>query len=733
MPVGDVTSAFKILIEAHPDEAVAAFNAVGSAAESAKEKTLSWSDQITGLNQAFQLVTGVGGMVVDALKSIGGVALEAGKGLAELVLEGGEFGEQHKQFLNYAASMGKSTVAAEEFITQLQAITENTIDISKAMELSTKAMAAGFSGQQFDDFSVYVKRFTEATGQDFDAVAEKMLSAMTKGKEGALREIGIFVEKGASLSEITDKMRASLDKFGETGVNSADMVTSMANSWKEFTLRIGEALNDAPTLGKWLEDLAGKAFDFVKNFDYKPITEFFDTGLQYLEKFVDAFTSGWGSFSDIITQALTGGSTNAKEFFKYVNDLVFGAVETVGKAINDTIDLFKALNAGNWLGKIIDGFVQATLTGADAVAKTIIELFKLVADGAKSALGVIEGLVNNYPNLAEVLGIDAGTFANASRAIDDVKAGLDSIGAGLEAVFAGASGASEAVFQNINTGMESWRVDVDGIAAKHQEVNKAIDAINYTPLESKAVEAAKTVSTTLTEAFKVDLKAFGEDIGKIDFSKLKTSVNADQFKENLASIKREFADMADAAQEAFKKQQKAELAAYESSVVSQTNAKQLVKDFKDTQKAQLEQFVDAQEVQKRAFADRIAKETDGFKASADSAKLAYKDVGKALETSLDDAFKNAAQSGKAYLDAIAKDPFLSDSQRAMEAKRLYEEQADMQERLVKALEKAAQNRGDTRLTVDIDGTDGAIRELVAKVISECVIKARSEGILVAGV
>lgn len=628
--MSDITSAFEILINANPDNAVAAFGTLCDSMNQAKESTGSWQEDVTGLNQAFELVSNVGGMVVGAVGRIGEAFIAAGEGTVELIKAGGEFAEQQRQFDTYTRSLGEY---GREYASQVQGIAGNTIGIQESMTLATKALTAGLRGQDYDDFFSYIKRFSESTGADFEQLADKMVTSMAKGRLGVVKELGIIVNDGDTVSDVVARMSASLDKFGDTGFNMADTMKSLNVSWSDFLLNVGAALNDAPTLGRVMTDLAAEVMTFVDEFDYSKLTQFFDTGLAYVEAFAKSFGLSVDTIGSLLEQFATAESGSAKEFFKYINDLIFGAVESVGSALNSTIDLLQGINAGNWFGKIIDGFVQATMTGASAVVDIIQETMTLALDGAKSVFGMMEGLANNHPDLAKLMGIDPTQFAEASAAIDGVKNNLNTAAAGMQTVFEGASGVSEKIFQNINTGLDAMKVNTTDIAAKHEEINKAIDNINYSPIASNSATAA----TGVRNAFAEQMETVKEDVAK------------------------------------------------------------------------------------------------ATRATAAATKEAYVDVGKTLTQSITASFGNVQQSSKAYLDALKNDPFYSDSQKAEKARQLLEDQTDAQDRMITALEKMAATKGDTKINVDIDGTDGAIKELVAKVIEECVIKARSEGILVAGI
>jgi len=724
--MADVTSAFKILIEAHPDEAVAAFNAVDKAIDGTKEKTASWQENVTGANQALELMTHTGELVFSAIEKVGDAFIEAAKGAAELIMKGGEFGEQKGQLDSLAASYGTT---GDTIIDIIKKVGDNTVAMGDAMRMASKIAVTGLSTDDLETSLTYAKKWSEATGQSFEEVAEKITSAMVKGRTGVLKEMGIIVATGSDVNTVVAEMEKNLGRFADTGINTADRMKSLNNSWDEFLLKIGKALNDTPELGKALTELADMAQEFVKGFDYNQITEFFSVGIKAAEAFAESFKGTFDEVLATLVEIFTGGSTNAKDFFKYLNDVLFGVAETVGAVVNAIITLVAEVI--DPIGKAVDGIVQLVTTAAGNSAEIVSKVLDSVLASMQSVFGTLDELVAGSPNLAKLLGVDSSEFGGLSATIQSARDALAGLGKGFQDTLEGASGASESLFANIKTGMNDWKLDTTALASKHLEVNAAIDAITYDPVVKKATDAAPKIAEAFkTEFSKIDL---GFDWSKLDFSVLKKGLSTSEFTQDIKNLTRGYQEMAETAAEAFKKKQAAELEAYQASVANDADQKRLVKEFKADQAAQLEQYKDMQTQSKQAFGDRITKEKEGFKDSAASAKSAYVDIGKDLEKSLDDAFKNVSQTSKSYLDLVAKDPFMSDWMKAREAKEVLDEQTEAQNRLLAAMEKMAANGGDTKLNVTIDGADNAIRDLVQKVIEELIIKARSEGVMVAGV
>lgn len=488
----DVAGAFKVLIEAQPDQAVDAFQKILDASNKAKDGTTDWSSVVTGLNQGWELASKVIGGAADAIVTIGEKAFEAAKSVGEFVAAGGEYSEQKTQLDNLANSYGTS---GDAIVQMIQKITEGTTSIGDTMRVAAKAVASGMSGPDMETALTYAKRWSEATGQEFDAVAESITNAMAKGKFAALKEMGLIVEKGASVSDIVNQMRDTLGKFGDSGQNISDSFTSLNNTWEEFLLKIGKGLNDIPSLGKFFGELSEAALDFVQHFDGKVFTEWGEVGLQTLKAVFDAFTSNWPSIYEVVKTAFGNSHTSAKEFFKGVTDLLFQLYESFGKAWNGIIDIFQGLNIGNWATTTLSAILTLFGQIAEAGSQLIGMLVKQVTDGVNSALGVLEALAINNPKTAEWLGIDPKQLEEARAALTSLADGAQETGNKVADFFKSAQEGVAGAFDNANQKAEGWKVNLDDIAKKHGEVSAAIDKIDYKPV----AETAKTTFNNMRD------------------------------------------------------------------------------------------------------------------------------------------------------------------------------------------------------------------------------------------
>jgi hypothetical protein len=272
--------------------------------------TKSLSASIVTLNQAWQLTTGVMSAVADGAKLVIDGFVKIGTETKQLLTDGGNFNEQFGQFARLAQNKG---LQPDKLILDIQNITSNTTDLSKTISVASKAISAGFSERQMNLAFTYAKKFSESTGESFDAVANKIVQAMATGRKTTLQTLGIIVEKGGDAQEAFKALEKALGNFGNAGFNAADKFISVNNSLDEFYKKTAQAANAAPTLQNMLDNMATSVFNFVKNFDYSK----FETFFEFAAIHVQAITGG----IDGLVEKAVYGVAKLKTFIEYANYL----------------------------------------------------------------------------------------------------------------------------------------------------------------------------------------------------------------------------------------------------------------------------------------------------------------------------------------------------------------------------------------------------------------------------
>jgi hypothetical protein len=434
----NVAGAFKVLIEAQPDKAMAAFDQVLKSTKGATAATVTWADTVTALNSAYQLTTGVVGGLVSVAKTAGTALVSAGSGLVDLLTIGGNFAEQTTQFNNMADAYGEG---AEKIIGVIQDITDNTLTWQQQTGLATKALATGINNEGLEITFGYIKKFTEASGQAFDEVSEKFLNAFSTGKVKSLAGFGIDIEKGDTFSDVISKMEEGMSRFGNAGFNAGDKFLSISNSITLFIAKIGEALNASPALQAILTKLADGAVRFTNNFTpdkQKEVTSFFDVYAESAKQAGIKIAAYFGISQASIDSLFTEGAKRAKttltgivQGLEYVG-ITFGKISNVALKITDLI-------ASGWLNlrviaySIITGITVAIegairfVSGAigkqlERVAAVASFFSPSILEKAGINVGIVDGIksaADAFNQLSEAKGVASEIMARATLIAED--------------------------------------------------------------------------------------------------------------------------------------------------------------------------------------------------------------------------------------------------------------------------------------------------------------------------
>lgn len=248
-----------------------------------------YSGVITGLNQGFELAA----KAVDALKWTADAAFSAIASGAELISKGGAFREQESQFKNLAQAYSQN---ADEIVDAIKRISNNSVNLSDAVKIGTKAIVTGLSGPEIESTLKFVKKFTEATGEDFNAMSEQVFKSLSSGKFAVLKQFGLMAERGAQASDIVSQMAEKISLFGDAAFNAGDNFGALSIAQDDFLTKIGAAINDVPALEEALTSLTRSALDFVYSFDTRQITNFVEYSARLIQALYNSFVT---SFSDI--------------------------------------------------------------------------------------------------------------------------------------------------------------------------------------------------------------------------------------------------------------------------------------------------------------------------------------------------------------------------------------------------------------------------------------------------
>lgn len=334
-----------------------------------------YSSTLLGLDSALNIV----GKGLTAMKSIADVAFAglstaanlakgALTGLVDLAVLGGNFREMQNQFSNLAKSWGVDGEAVKRI---LEDVTDNVIGMSDTIALSSKGIAAGFGVEELETIFTFIKRRTEATGEDFEAMADRMITALQKGRFTTLADMGLIIDKGESVSTMLVKIAEATKQYGDTGFNVADKIGALSEQWERFKIAIGDAINASPELARFFIKLKDDVVDFIRTFDTTSVTKFVDKLFIEINKLYDAF-----SWSDI--------KTGFKDLTDYLASIDFSQYINTQKIV----DKFKATMG------LITAEMPGWITDLEIIFKTFTWTFFDIFDVLLEALTKIGDAVS---------------------------------------------------------------------------------------------------------------------------------------------------------------------------------------------------------------------------------------------------------------------------------------------------------------------------------------------------
>ena len=312
-----------------------------------------YSSTLLGLDSALNIV----GKGLTAMKSIADVAFAglstaadlakgALTGLVDLAVLGGNFREMQNQFTNVAESWGVDGEAVKRI---LEDVTDNVISMNDTIALSSKGIAAGFGIEELETIFTFVKRRTEATGEDFEAMADRMITALQKGRFTTLADMGLIIDKGETVSTMLGKITEATKQYGETGYNTGDKISALSEQWERFKIVIGDAINASPELAKFFTELKDDVVDFIRTFDATSVTKFVDKLFVEINKLYDEF-----SWNDL--------KTGFEDFTDYLSNIDFAQYINT----QSIVDKFKATIA------LITAEIPGWATDLEVISKTFI-------------------------------------------------------------------------------------------------------------------------------------------------------------------------------------------------------------------------------------------------------------------------------------------------------------------------------------------------------------------------
>ena len=183
-------------------------------------------------------------------------------------------------------------------------------------------------------------------------MADRMITALQKGRFSTLADMGLIIEKGETVSTMLGKITEATKQYGDTGFNVADKIGALSEQWERFKIALGDAINASPEFEKFFTELKDDVVDFIRTFDATSVTKFVDNLFVEINKLYDGF-----SWDDI--------KTGFKDFTDYLANIDFAQYINT----QSIVDKFRATTA------LISAEMPSWLTDLEVTVKTIVWTF----------------------------------------------------------------------------------------------------------------------------------------------------------------------------------------------------------------------------------------------------------------------------------------------------------------------------------------------------------------------
>jgi hypothetical protein len=606
-----------------------------------------YSSTLSSLNMGLELVEKAFG----ALSAAASYAW-AGVGKAiELANIGGAFEEQRNQYEALANSYG---VNGQKIIDIVKETSQNTLSEFDSIAIATRGLAANLTGGELETALTYIKKWTEATGQSFDQVAESVFTSLSSGRFSVLRQMGLIIEKGASTADVLQAMSDNLTRFGDAGFNAGDKLGAMNASYDDLVRKIGQAINNSEAFQRVLGGLSDAFVEFVKGFDSEsiriPVDQLINGAVSVFNAIIELAPS--------VTEAVRGVFENprqaAKDLGVFAIKTFYGIYETAAEVVNSVIGILETLNPGGWLTQIqgqVMRIVGSIITG---VLDLVDWMFEGMVDKVTALLNTIGEFFRNSPTLSDWLGIDPEAF-NFDATAQEIKSNFQTISGAFRLGFEDITNKAANFYENFDTTIKGMKFDIGSIQDKAKEALRGIEDTELKAVadQLRRTEAAKRNETNnmIAEAHKQAeaLKSVEEQRKEV----LKREL--EQLKENKAAFKEQM----DAEKEALRKREKDDKekldaekevirAKLESVKETAQRDKEILKERQDAFKEQIAGEKEILKSRQESFKEQIEAEKEAVKERRERIKE-YFDLEKEAIREKRDAFKEQIEAEKASI------------------------------------------------------------------------------------
>lgn len=448
-----------------------------------------YSSTLTGLNQGLELVTKGLGLVKDAA----GLAFGAIAKGVEFARVGGAFDEQRNQFENLAKSY---KLNGQEILDVVKTTSANTVSEFDSISVATRALAAGFKGPELNDALTYVKRWSESTGESFTAVAERVFTSISSGRYSMLRQMGLVIENGAKLDGVTKAMSEGLERFGDTGFNTADKLDALTASQDDFYRKLGQGINQSEEFQDIMGSVSDTIVDLVKSFNPQPISVFLDLMITGSRAVADIFLSAFPQIRTTVDAVMSDTTGAVKDFSTDAIDAVFAVVRGFADATNTILDILDGMGLITFVEFTVSATLQAVEFTSNLITRVVAGLIGSTIAGLGEIVGAVRAFAQSSPLIAESVGLDAVSLAEMEVGFKRAARGVENLGESFAQGFSAASEAGQRLTADIAQAAKTQRFDLTSIDNFEQQAKAKLEKINF----SKSIAGIVVPSITIDES-----------------------------------------------------------------------------------------------------------------------------------------------------------------------------------------------------------------------------------------
>ncbi|MBF0546228.1 MAG: tape measure protein [Candidatus Riflebacteria bacterium] len=692
-----------------------------------KKKSDEWFDSLFKLNTAWDLLSKTVGVAKSVFDSIVGV----GSSIAsDFIQTSSTFEQLNVRFESVFGGSGPAERAldwAKEFGARTPLTMEEVTN--QMIKLKT------FGFDPMDGIMQKLGDTAYALGTDFDGVVTALGQMKLKGKVSAEELMQLTERNIPAIQILQDKFHLTakqMENIGNAGIKVDDAIKTIVDTLgTKYAGAMQKASDTWAGSFSTIED--SLTLMKLKIMDSGP----YDFLVSKARDVRDALSTMMDSkvFADLAKQiggGITEGLIKVESLFKRVfskdvfNEVLDGAAifaAGIAGTFNDIIDKFKLLGVGTNFVSGLEAFLQFV----NLIRVAINNILEAVSLAIEVVVAKIQTAISNGAWWTKALDLKAEDMEGLNKLAGGIRSLKDLLG--------GDSGLSDSFkkikdfFPNINKSLDSWKIDLSSIWQTHAKIKDAID--NLGKGYSTMGEAVKDLfsgqnifgifdkfknSFNIRDVLNIPkdmVDQVGKNIGTFfDSLKNPVKIGTGNFEDVLKSTKT-------LSNETIAQMNKATESAMSNMGISTSNAVEKVENMdKLVMDATRESNHHLEEMAKLA-ADKFksVSETvgDAFKASEET-------IGKALV---------------AYADVLKEGDIIAQGKMQIEIK----EEQSARDKLIETMQDLAdqveeqnhRQEKEPKIEVTVDGADGAIKELIDRILTEAMIRAKSEGILVAGV